>query len=55
MRRAQRIERLLALTSWRMEQDYRRVSAWAGLPLAGAVPAPLGWGGGLVANPTLTL
>ena len=34
-----RVERLLALTSWRLEQDYRRAAEWAGLPLPGAVPA----------------
>jgi hypothetical protein len=34
-----RVERLLAVSSWRVEQDYRRAAVWSGLPLAGAVPA----------------
>ena len=39
MRWLLRVERLLALASWQLEQDYRRAAAWAGLPVAGAVPA----------------
>jgi len=34
-----RVERLLALTSWQLEQDYRRAAEWAGLPLPGVVMA----------------
>ena len=34
-----RVERLLALTSWQLDQDYRRAAEWVGLPVAGAVPA----------------
>lgn len=38
MRWALRVERLLALASWRLE-DYRRAAEWVGLRLgAGAVP-----------------
>jgi hypothetical protein len=33
-----RVERLLAMASWRLE-DYRRAAAWVGLPLPGAVAA----------------
>ncbi len=39
MRWLLRVERLLALTSWQLEQDYRRAGEWAGLHLAGTVPA----------------
>ncbi len=39
MRWLLRVERLLALTSWRLEQDYRRAAEWVSLQLgAGAVP-----------------
>lgn len=38
MRWLLRVERLLALASWRLE-DYRRAAEWVGLPLPGAVPA----------------
>jgi hypothetical protein len=31
-----RIERLLGLSGWQLEQDYRRAAGWAGLPLPGA-------------------
>lgn len=38
MRWLLRVERLLALASWRLE-DYRRAAEWVGLPLgSGAVP-----------------
>jgi Lon protease-like protein len=35
----QRVERLLALSNWRMEQDYRRAAEWVAQRLASAAPA----------------
>ena len=38
MRWLLRVERLLALTSWQLDQDFRRAAAWVGLHrVAGAV------------------
>lgn len=40
MRWLLRVERLLALTSWRLEQDYRRAAEWVALRLPDGAVTP---------------